>query len=35
MSKKPSQSTSESFQILDNTEFGSFDLISSDLAAIM
>lgn len=33
ISKKPSQSTSESFQIFDNTELGSFDLISSDLAA--
>jgi hypothetical protein len=33
MSKKPSQSTSESFQIFERTEFGSFDLMSSDLAA--
>lgn len=35
MSKKPSQSTSESFQIFDKTEFGSFDLMSSDFAAKM
>lgn len=32
-SRNPSQSTSESFQIFDKTEFGSLDLISSDLAA--
>lgn len=32
-SKKPSQSTSESFQIFDKTVFGSLDLISSDFAA--
>lgn len=35
MSKKPSQSTSDSFQIFDNTEFGNLDLMSSDLAAKM
>lgn len=33
MSKKPSQSTSDNFHIFDKTEFGSFDLMSSDFAA--
>lgn len=33
ISKNPSQSTSESFQIFDNTELGNFDLMSSDFAA--
>lgn len=33
-SKKPSASTSDNFQILLSTEFGSFDLINSDLAAV-
>lgn len=33
MSKNPSQSTSDSFQIFDKTELGNFDLMSSDLAA--
>ncbi len=32
-SRKPSQSTSDNFQILLNTEFGSFDFINSILAA--
>lgn len=35
MSKKPSQSTSDNFHIFDKTEFGSFDLMSSDFAAKM
>lgn len=33
MSKNPSQSTSDNFQIFDKTELGSFDLMSSDFAA--
>ncbi|KAJ6637970.1 hypothetical protein Bhyg_10701 [Pseudolycoriella hygida] len=33
-SKNPSVSTSDNFQILLKTEFGNFDLINSDLAAV-
>lgn len=33
ISRNPSQSTSDSFQIFDKTELGNFDLMSSDLAA--
>lgn len=33
ISKNPSQSTSDNFQTLLNTEFGNLDLINSALAA--